>query len=81
MNYLGDLYLSKAIEQLKQNRTGDRMVKVLYLRFWCNMTLEDTGQQLGIRKERVRQLEGKALRILKAKLWKSDLSDFLDATI
>jgi RNA polymerase primary sigma factor len=81
MNYLGDFYLSKAIEQLKQSRRDERMVKVLYLRFWNNLTLEDVGQELGLTKETVRQIEQKALRMLKEKLRKSDLTDFLDATI
>lgn len=81
MNYLGDLYLSKAIKELKQSRDGDRMVKVLYMRFWANLTLADVGQELGVRQERVRQIEAKALRILKNKLRKSELSDFLGATI
>jgi RNA polymerase sigma factor (sigma-70 family) len=81
MNYLGDLYLSKAIEELKRSRNGECMAKVLYLRYWGKLTLEDIGEQLSLSKERIRQIEMRALRMLKAKLKNSDLADFLDATI
>lgn len=80
MNYLGDLYLSKAIAELKRDN-GERLVRVLYLRFWANYTLADVGEELGVRQERVRQLEVKALRILKNKLRKSEFADFMGATI
>lgn len=38
---------------------------VLRLRYWDNMTLEAAGERQGINKDQVRQLEGKAIRILR----------------
>jgi DNA-directed RNA polymerase sigma subunit (sigma70/sigma32) len=81
MNYLGDYYLAKAVEQLKRGRDGERRAKVLYLRFWGNQTLECIAQQLNVSGARVRQIEAKALGVIKSKLRKSDISDFLAATI
>jgi RNA polymerase sigma factor (sigma-70 family) len=80
MNYLGDYYLAKAIEQLKQGRDGERRAKVLYLRFWGNQTLECIAQQLNVTRGRVRQIEAKALGVIKSKLRKSDISDFLSVS-
>ena len=81
MNFLGDLYLSKAINELKRNNKGDRMVKVLFMRYWLNYTFADIAEELGLSLARVRQIEMKALSMLGRKLKKSELSDFLGATI
>lgn len=43
-----------------------KMRKVLELRYFHNMTLEEVGDLMGITRERVRQIEQKALRILRA---------------
>ena len=57
--------LSRALERL-----NPRMRQVLELRFGLDgeaaQTLEEVGQQLGITRERVRQLESRALRELRA---------------
>ncbi len=81
MNFLGDLYLSKAINELKRNNKGDRMVKILFMRYWLNYTFADIAEELGLSLARVRQIEMQALSILGRKLKKSELSDFLGATI
>jgi DNA-directed RNA polymerase sigma subunit (sigma70/sigma32) len=81
MNFLGDLYLSKAINELKRNNKGDRMVKVLFMRYWLNYTFADIAEELGLSLARVRQIEMQALSMLGRKLKKSELSDFLGATI
>ena len=47
-----------ALERLKHRTTGKlRTLTILRMRFELNMTLEDTGQRIGITKERVRQIE------------------------
>lgn len=65
--------LKKAIESLPEER--DR--KVLCMRFGFNMsgdfTLEDVGKQFDITRERIRQIEDKALK----KLRKSEYGDIL----
>lgn len=45
---------------------AQKMRKVLELRYFHNMTLEEVGDLMGITRERVRQIEQKALRILRA---------------
>lgn len=45
---------------------GHRAKQVLILRYMHDMTLEQVGQILGITRERVRQIEAKAFRIIRA---------------
>ena len=42
-----------------------RVFRVLYMRFTMDMTLEEIGNQLRLSKERIRQIEVKAIRNLK----------------
>jgi DNA-directed RNA polymerase sigma subunit (sigma70/sigma32) len=44
----------------------EKMRKIIELRYLEGMTLEQVGEILGVTRERVRQLEAKALRILRA---------------
>ncbi len=48
-------------------RFGVRARQVLIMRYIHDMTLEQVGQALGITRERVRQIESKALRLIRAK--------------
>jgi RNA polymerase primary sigma factor len=64
------------------NALSDREAKVLKMRFGLNgsrpMTLEEVGQKFGVTRERIRQIEAKALRKLKHPSKRKKLQDFLD---
>jgi DNA-directed RNA polymerase sigma subunit (sigma70/sigma32) len=51
----------------QRQRFGIRAKQVLVMRYLHDMTLEDCGKALGITRERVRQIEAKALRMIRAK--------------
>lgn len=44
----------------------EKMRRVLELRYLKGMTLEQVGEIIGVTRERVRQIEAKALRLLRA---------------
>jgi DNA-directed RNA polymerase sigma subunit (sigma70/sigma32) len=54
--------------QSQRQRFGIRARQVLIMRFMHDMTLEQVGQALCITRERVRQIESKALRMIRAKV-------------
>lgn len=47
------------------NPLPENLKDVLRLRYWDNMTLEAAGELRGVGKERIRQMENKAIRILR----------------
>jgi len=61
---------------------SDREAKVLKMRFGLDghkpMTLEDVGKEFGVTRERVRQIEAKALRKLKHPSRRRKLQDYLE---
>lgn len=75
-------------ELLKENldevlaTLSDREAKVLKLRFGLNgnkpMTLEEVGKEFGVTRERIRQIEAKALRKLKHPSRRKKLQDYLE---
>lgn len=44
---------------------GEKMRRVLELRYLEGMTLEQVGDAMGVTRERVRQIESKALRLIR----------------
>lgn len=75
-------------ELLKENieevlaSLSDREAKVLKMRFGLEgknpMTLEEVGKEFGVTRERIRQIEAKALRKLKHPSRRKKLQDYLD---
>lgn len=61
---------------------SDREARVLRMRFGLDgqrpMTLEEVGKKFGVTRERIRQIEAKALRKLKHPSRRKKLQDFLD---
>lgn len=81
-------YEATSQQMLRENITevlgalSDREAKVLSMRFGLNggraMTLEEVGQKFGVTRERIRQIEAKALRKLRHPSRRKQLQDFLD---
>jgi len=78
-----------SIKMLKENvdevlgSLSDREARVLKMRFGLDdskrpMTLEEVGKEFGVTRERIRQIEAKALRKLKHPSQRKKLQDYLD---
>lgn len=75
------MLLKKQLEEVLDTLT-EREKKVLSLRFGLDdgrsRTLEEVGKEFGVTRERIRQIEAKALRKLKHPSRSKKLKDFLD---
>ena len=73
--------LSENVEEVL-SALSDREAKVVKMRFGLMsnrpMTLEEVGKEFGVTRERIRQIEAKALRKLKHPSRRKKLQDFLD---
>ena len=76
--------LKKKFENIDEvlRALSDREARVLKMRFGLSsqrpMTLEEVGQKFGVTRERIRQIEAKALRKLKHPSRRKKLQDYLD---
>lgn len=52
---------------IHNSNLSNREIKVVRMRYWEEMTLDDTAKKLGVTRERVRQMECKALRLIERK--------------
>ena len=81
-----ELYMSEdlgeELEKVLLDLNDDRSKQIIELRFGLNgvgaHTLEETGKMFGITRERVRQIEKRALRMLRIKLKKRGLNDYIN---
>ena len=74
--------LRENIEEVLSTLT-DREARVLRMRFGLEpnknpMTLEEVGREFGVTRERIRQIEAKALRKLKHPSSRKKLQDYLE---
>lgn len=79
-NQVAELFLKKEIDNLFSNKLTEREAKVLLMRFGFEngqiYTLEEIGQEMGVTRERIRQIESKALKKLKFIKIKERLGDY-----
>jgi RNA polymerase primary sigma factor len=75
------LLLKEQIQEVLQT-LSDREARVLQLRFGLedgrSRTLEEVGQEFGVTRERIRQIEAKALRKLRHPTVSRKLRDFME---
>ena len=81
MNYTTRIVLREQLDEVLDTLT-DREENVLRLRFGLDdgrtRTLEEVGREFNVTRERIRQIEAKALRKLKHPSRSKRLKDFLD---
>ena len=74
--------LREEVKNVLDSLNNDRESMVLKLRFGLEdgrpRTLEEVGQQFGVTRERIRQIEAKAIRKLRHPSRSKKLRDFLD---
>lgn len=71
-----DFELKATVQQLLKTLNNQQKT-VIVLRFFGGYTLEEVGQALGVTRERIRQVEAKALRVLRHPSRSRRLVDFV----
>ena len=68
-------YSAQRVRKIIASLGDKRMEKIIDMRFYENKTLQEIGDEMDLTRERVRQIEAKALRMLKRKMEKSEFND------
>ena len=66
-------YSPVLIEEVMKNCLSERENRVLQTRYEWDMTLEEAGKEFGVTKERIRQIEAKAIRKLRLQQYKGTI--------
>jgi len=66
-----DMIMDLKLQLAKVAAKYPRHIRVIYLRFFANATLADVGEALGVSTDRARQIEVKALRLLRQELYRN----------
>jgi hypothetical protein len=69
--------LKRLIPKVLETLTN-REQKIFWCRFWADLTLDETGAVFDVTRERIRQIEAKAIRRCKHPSRSSDLRSLLD---
>jgi hypothetical protein len=62
---LDDILYEEELHRILKERLNEREYRIIYCRFWQELTLKETGKLVGVNQERIRQIESKALRKLR----------------
>jgi len=62
---LDEIYFEEGLQRVLKKCLTEREYRIIYCRFWEELTLKETGKLVGVNQERIRQIESKALRKLR----------------
>ena len=68
MHHTANYDIDKLIDEIIENDLTDREGEILFARFAEHITLEEIGKELNVTRERVRQLEAKALKRIEKRI-------------
>lgn len=66
-------YSPRLIEEVMTQHLTERENKILQMRYEWGMSLEEVGKELGVTRERIRQVEARAIRKLKHQYYKGTI--------
>ncbi len=75
-NFNKDFLKKSIIKHL--DKLTERQRKIIILRFWKEMTYHEIGNELKLTSERIRQIESKAMGILRKSLGRNKKDDYIE---